>query len=75
MALGERMSIRDISKKPRKDAPVVKGTGFYIDGFGHVSIEYVQSDDFDKKYDKRKVERAMQNACDRLFDAIDISVD
>lgn len=66
------MSIYDITKEEEESIKVRRGTGFFIDGFGHISVEWVPPEKFDKDYSKIDVERAMSKALDRLYDYIDI---
>ena len=63
------MSVHDITLK-QKDAAVKKGTGFYIDGFGHVELVWTQDEDFDANYDQMLVLKATFSAVERLFSAI-----
>ena len=66
------MSIYNITK--RENAPVVRGTGFWIDGFGHVAIEWTEpEEDFNVEYNKVDVIKAFIRSAERLFDSIDTS--
>lgn len=67
------MSVYKVTKKEK--APVAKGTGFWIDGFGHVAIEWTEPESFDPDYDKVMIIKAFIRSAERLFDAIDISYD
>lgn len=64
------MSVFDITEE--KDAPITRGTGFWIDGFGQVSIEWIEPEIFDTEYDKLMVVKAFIKAAERLFETIEI---
>lgn len=57
--------------KKSEDVPTARGTGFFIDGFGQISIEWVEPETFNKDYDKVQVIKAFIKASERLFTSID----
>lgn len=64
------MGVFDVSKA--KDAPKARGTGFWIEDFGQVSIEWIEPEIFDPEYDKVQVIKAFVKAAERLFNTIDL---
>lgn len=66
------MSIYDKTDKC-KDNLQRKGTGFWVEGFGHVSIEWTEPEEFNKDYSEIYIHECMQRATKRLLSAINLS--
>ena len=47
------------------------GSGFFIDGFGYVTIKWVEPENFDKNYDELNVYKCGRKAMKNLLKTVD----